>query len=523
MEFEHEMTYFRLLAREEASSFHSRYEEGLADVEKNLGKEYQMVIDGKRVSSGKFFEDSSPIDTRIIVARFPLAREEHVSQAVDAAKRAFMHWSRMDYRDRVSILRKAADMMSNSKYDLAALITYENGKNRYEAMADVDEAIDFMRYYAYEMERNDGYTRVMKSAYPDERCYSIMKPYGVFAVIAPFNFPLAITAGMCSGALVTGNTVVLKPASDTPLTALRFFEILEEAGLPNGVLNLLTGSGSTVGNALIASRDVDGIVFTGSKDVGLSIYAKANSSRPRPVITEMGGKNPTIVTASASISKAVEGVARAAFGYSGQKCSACSRVYVHSSIYEEFVSRLVKFTSTLKVGNPIERDTFVGPLINKAAYDKYAMYSSIASKDGRILMGGRQVTDGIFKYGYYVEPTIVDNLASHSPILREELFLPFLAVASYDRLDDAIAMCNDSEYGLTAGIYSNDEDEVRYFLDRIEAGVVYVNRGRSATTGAMVGSQPFVGWKMSGISGKGTGSIYYLPLFMREQSQTICS
>ncbi|MFN4337074.1 MAG: aldehyde dehydrogenase family protein [Candidatus Nitrosocaldus sp.] len=523
MEFEHELTYFRLLAREEASIFHAKYEESIAEVEKDeLAREYPMVIDGKRVTSTTLFQDISPIDTRIVVARFPLGDEEHVSQAINAAKGAFMHWSRMDYKDRVGIFKKAADIMSKSKYELAALITYENGKNRYEAMADVDEAIDFMRYYAYEMERNDGYIKAMKSAYPDERCYSVMKPYGVFAVIAPFNFPLAITTGMCSGALMTGNTVVLKPASDTPLIALRFCEILEQAGLPSGVLNLVTGSGSTVGDALISSKDVDGIVFTGSKDVGLSIYAKANTPRPRPVITEMGGKNPTIVTASASIGKAVEGVARAAFGYSGQKCSACSRVYLHSSIYEEFISRLVEFTSTLRVGNPIERDTFIGPLINKAAYEKYARYASMAGKDGRILVGGKQVVDGMLRYGYYVEPTIVDNLDSTHTILREELFLPFLAVARYDSLDDAIAMCNDSEYGLTAGIYSNDEDEVRYFLDRIEAGVVYVNRARSATTGAMVGSQPFVGWKMSGISGKGTGSLYYLPLFMREQSQTIC-
>ncbi|MCS7141230.1 MAG: aldehyde dehydrogenase family protein [Candidatus Nitrosocaldus sp.] len=523
MEFEHELTYFRLLAREEASTFHARYEEGLAVVKDELGMDHHMIIDGKRVTSVRLFQDVSPIDTSILVARFPLADVEHIAQAIGAARRAFRDWRRMDYRDRVNILRRAADIMSSSKYELAALITYENGKNRYEAMADVDEAIDFMRYYAYEMERNDGYTRAMKSAYPDERCYSVMKPYGVFGVIAPFNFPLALTAGMCSGALVTGNTVVLKPASDTPLTALRFCEVLEEAGLPDGVLNMVTGSGSTVGDALVASRDVDGIVFTGSKEVGLSIFAKATSSRPRPVITEMGGKNPTIVTPSASIGKAAEGVARAAFGYSGQKCSACSRVYVHSSVYDEFVSRLVGFTSTLRVGNPIERDVFMGPLINKAAYDKYEHYVRIAGRDGRILAGGRQLTDGMLKHGYYVEPVIVDNLGSRHTILTEELFLPFLAVIRYDTLDDAIAMCNESEYGLTAGLYSNDEDEIRQFLDRMEAGVLYVNRARSATTGAMVGSQPFVGWKMSGISGKGTGSIHYLPLFMREQSQTICS
>jgi 1-pyrroline-5-carboxylate dehydrogenase len=521
--FEHELTYFKLLAREEHELFHEKYEESIASIQKELGKDYPMLIGNKEVTSDHLFNDISPIDTRITVARFPSAMQEHVIQAVKEAKSAFKEWSRLDYKERVRIVRRAADIMSNSKYELAALLTYENGKNRYEAMADVDEAIDFMRYYAEEMEVNEGYTRVMKSAYPDEICYSVMKPYGVFAVISPFNFPLAITTGMCTAALITGNTVVLKPASDTPLSAFKLCKIMYEAGLPYGALNLVTGSGSIIGNALVASDDVDGIAFTGSKEVGLSIYYTSNAKRPKPVIAEMGGKNPTIVSASADVRKAAEGVARAAFGYSGQKCSACSRVYVHRSIYDRFISELIDYTSTLKVGNPIEKDTFLGPLINKAAYEKYAKYSSIASKECKVLYGAEYVTSNDLKYGYYVKPTIVSDVPKGHEILREELFLPFLAVIVYDEFSDALAMCNDSIYALTAGIYSKNKDEIAAFLDGIEAGVVYVNRSRSATTGAMVGSQPFVGWKYSGISGKGTGSKYYLPLFMREQSQTICS
>ncbi len=520
--FEHELTYFRLLAREEHELFHERYDDSIAVIQKELGKDYPMLIDGKEITSN-LFEDLSPIDTRIVVARFPYAREEHVTQAIKAAEHTFNEWSRVDYRERVRIVRRAADMMSKSKYELAALLTYENGKNRYEAMADVDEAIDFMRYYAEEMEVNEGYTRVMKSAYPDEVCYSVMKPYGVFAVIAPFNFPIAITTGMCIAALITGNTVVLKPASDTPLSAFRLCKIMHDGGIPYGALNLITGSGSSVGNTLIARDDIEGVVFTGSKEVGLSIYYTSNAKRPRPVIAEMGGKNPTIVAASADVRKAAEGVARAAFGYSGQKCSACSRVYVHRSVYEPFVSMLIDYTSSLKVGNPVERDAFLGPLINKAAYEKYGRYASIAARECKILYGAEYVTSDDLKYGYYVKPTVVSDIPTGHEILKEELFLPFLAVIPYESFEDALAMCNDSIYALTAGIYSNDKQEIQGFLDGIEAGVVYVNRARSATTGAMVGSQAFVGWKYSGISGKGTGSKYYLPLFMREQSQTICS
>jgi 1-pyrroline-5-carboxylate dehydrogenase len=521
--FEHELTYFRLLAREEDELFHEKYEASVSYISKELGKEYPMLIGGREVTTTKLFDDVSPIDTRITVARFPYANEEHVTQAIDKAKDAFKEWSRVDYKDRVRILRKAADIMSNSKYDLAALLTYENGKNRYEAIADIDEAIDFMRYYAAEMDSNEGYTTRMKSAYPDEICYSVMKPYGVFAVISPFNFPIAITTGMCSAALVTGNTVVLKPASDTPLSAFMICKMMYDAGLPESVLNLVTGSGSTVGNALVASDDVDGIVFTGSKEVGLNIYYTGNAKRPKPIIMEMGGKNPTIVSSKADIRKAVEGVARAAFGYSGQKCSACSRVYVHRDVYDEFISRLVEYTSKLKVGNPIDRDTFMGPLINRSAYDKYSRYADMVSRECRVLYGAEEVTDGDMRYGYYVKPTIVTDIPLGHEILREELFLPLLAVVEYSELTEALKMCNDSIYALTAGIYSNDESEVRAFLDGIEVGVVYVNRGRSATTGAMVGSQPFVGWKYSGTSGKGTGSKYYLQLFMREQSQTICA
>lgn len=521
--FENESTWFKTLMQKGEEDFRARYEDAVLRVKEELGKTYPMIIDGKRINADGVFPVLSPIDIRIVVAHFQSGKAEHALTAIGAAKNAFKHWSMTDYKERIKIFRKAADIMSNKKYELSALLTFENGKNRYESVADVDEAIDFLRYYSEQMEVNNGFVKPTKSAYPDEKGRSVMKPYGVWAVIAPFNFPMALTDGMCAGAIITGNTVVLKPASDTPLTAYKFCEILEEAGLTSGVINFITGSGSVVGKALIESDDVDGIVFTGSREVGLSIYRQANAKRPKPVITEMGGKNPALVTKNADLDKAVDGVMRAAFSYSGQKCSACSRVYVHENLRDEFVDRLVKRTKELVVGNPLNKDTYMGPVINESAYEKYKKHIEVARKDGKILVGGNVVTDGELKHGYYVQPTIVDKLPKEHIMFKEELFVPILTIADYKEFDEAIKLCNGVDYGLTAGIFSNDQNEIKEFLEKIEAGVVYVNRARSATTGAMVGCQPFVGWKYSGISGKGTGSEYYLTLFMREQSQTVCT
>ncbi|MEE8132694.1 MAG: aldehyde dehydrogenase family protein [Nitrososphaerales archaeon] len=520
--FDNESTLFSMLMNKREEAFDVKYEDAVLMVKEELGKTYPMIIDGKPVTTGGIFAVLSPIDTRVIVAHFPIGKEEHTKDAITAARKAFQEWSRTSYSERVKIFRDAAGIMSQRKYELSALLSFENGKNRYEAIGDVDEAIDFMRYYAEQMELNNGFLKQMKSAYPDEKNKSVMKPYGVWAVISPFNFPMAITDGMCTGAIITGNTVVLKPASDTPLTSYKFCKILEEAGLPAGVINFVTGSGNIVGQTLVESDDIDGIIFTGSKEVGLGIYRTANSRRLKPVIMEMGSKNTVLVTKNADLNKAVDGVLKAAFGYSGQKCSACSRLYVHESLKEEFTNRLAKRTSELTIGNPLNKNNFIGPLINERAYEKYKKYCDIARKDGKILTGGNFVTDDELNYGYYVQPTIVDKLPKDHTFFKEEMFVPILCVVDYKELDEAIKLCNDVDFGLTAGIFSNDQNEVKEFLDRVEVGVVYVNRVRSATTGAMVGCQPFVGWKNSGISGKGAGSEYYLTLFMKEQSQTIC-
>jgi 1-pyrroline-5-carboxylate dehydrogenase len=515
---EHTLHKFMVSKGEEA--FHNRYEEAIENIKSEFGRRYTMIIDDKNVKSSETFVHTSPMDTRIVLAYFPSGTAKHTRNAIKAAKEAFESWGKTDYNKRIELCRNAVDIMVRRKFELAAWISYENGKNRYEAIGDIDEAIDFIRYYSEQMEKNNGFIVQTKSAYPNEKSKSVMKPYGVWGVISPFNFPAAILVGMSIGALITGNTIVLKPSSDAPIIGYKFAEIMKEAGLPAGVLNFITGSGSKIGKTIVGSEDVAGIVFTGSREIGYKITKEFSKVKPRLVIAELGGKNPVIVTENADLDKAIEGILKAAFGYSGQKCSACSRVYVQKSIKDKFVERLVERTKTLSIGNPLESNIFIGPLINSTAYKNYQKYTELAFRDGTVLIGGSTKRNGDFKYGYYVEPTIVDSLPKNHRLFREELFMPILCLADYDQFDEALGLCNQPEYGLTAGIYSNKKQEVERFLDNIEAGVVYVNRDISATTGAIVGSQSFGGWKDSGTTGKGAGGPYYLTQFMREQSQT---
>lgn len=521
--FENEHTLRRFLAEKAEGQFHDRYERALEAARSEFGKKYSMVIGGKQVLTAKTAPHASPIDTRVVLGHMPVGTAAHARQAIASAKKAFEEegWGKSHWQERVKIFRKAADLMSERKFELAAWVSYENGKNRYEAIGDVDEAIDFVRYYAEEVERNNGFEAPMKSAQPNEKSKSVMKPYGVWGVIAPFNFPAAILTGMTTAALVTGNTVVVKPSSDAPITAFQIIQIFQEAGLPDGALNMIFGPGGTVGAEIVKSKDVSGIVFTGSRDVGYSMGRQFSSKKPRPLIAELGGKNPAIITETADLGKAVDGVLKAAFGYSGQKCSACSRVFVHKKVKDEFLRRLVEKTEGLPVGNPLEQNTFMGPVVNEGAYKKYQQYARLAGRDGKVLAGGHVRKDGELKHGYYVAPTIVTGLPKKHRLFMEEMFVPILCVTDYEEFDDALRMANDVDYGLTAGIFTGNQGEVKKFLDHIEAGVVYVNRQASATTGAMVGCQPFGGWKDSGTTGKNTGGPHYLTQFMREQSQTI--
>ncbi|HZD36644.1 MAG TPA: aldehyde dehydrogenase family protein [Nitrososphaeraceae archaeon] len=520
IKFENEDTFGKFQGSGKEHDFHKKYEEAVKMARSQFGKKYTMLIDGRQVSSTKWFAHTSPIDTRLELGYFPRGELRHVQKAIGAANKAFENWRQTKYEDRVRIFRIAADSMAERKFELSAWITFENGKNRYEASADVDAAIDFISYYSLQMEQNDGFIVQTNSAYAEERSKSVMKPYGVWGIISPFNFPAALAVGMCTGALITGNTAVLKTASDTPLIGYIFTEIMKQSGLPDGALNFITGSGRTVGKAIIESKDVAGIAFTGSKEVGDTIISGSRKAKSRVITAELGGKNPAVVTETADINKAVEGIVKGAFSYSGQKCSATSRVYVDKKIKHEFTKKLVQKTKSLSIGDPVNPKTMVGPLINSNAYAKYKRFSKLAFHDGNVLTGGKVKNDGEFSHGYYVEPTIVDGLSKSSLLLREELFVPILCVIEYESFGKALEQCNETQYGLTAGIYSSNRKEIEAFFDSIEAGVVYANRSRGATTGAMVSCQSFGGWKASGTSGKGTGGPYYLTQFLREQSQT---
>ena len=520
MEFTNERTWLTAVESGRHEEFHSRYESAVYKVREVFGDAHPIHIGDAAVRVRQTFEDRSPGDLRILLGRFALGTREHAKRAIAAARDAYPAWSRSDHIDRVRVMARAADLMSDVKWELAALMSFENGKARHEAVADVDEAIDFLRYYSQQVVDHRGYDREMGRSVKDERARSVLRPYGVWAVISPFNFPLAIATGMTAGALITGNTVVLKPASDTPFLALRLYEILREAGLPPGVLNCVTGPGSTVGATLTASDDVAGLAFTGSRDVGMAAFRRFTATRPRPIVNEMGGKNPTIVTASADLNAAAEGVVRAAFGFGGQKCSATSRVLVDRRVQADFLERLVERTDQIVIGPPEDRDVFLGPVINRDAYGKFQRLAALAKRDGKVLTGGAVRTEGILKHGFYAEPTIVDRLPQTHRLVREELFLPILAVLPFRTFDDALAIANSTEYGLCAGIFSDDEREVREFFDRIEAGVTYANRRQGSTTGAVGGCQPFGGWKMSSVTFKGAGGPYYLPQFCREQART---
>ncbi len=487
-----------------------------------LGATYPMIIGGEERGAAETFDDRSPIDTDLVVARFPVGTRQDVRDAIDAARAAYPAWRDTPWRDRLAILRRAADLISERQFDYAALMALEVGKNRLEALGDVEETADLLRYYGDEFEKADGFVKPLGSLSPIERTRSVLRPYGVFGVISPFNFPMALAGGPAGGAMIAGNTVVLKPSSDAPLMGWKFGEALRDAGLPDGVFNLVTGPGETVGAELQENPGVDGMVFTGSYEVGMKLYRSFTKDYPRPIITEMGGKNPAIVTRNADLDEAAEGVMRSAFGYDGQKCSANSRVYVEKPVAREFVDRLVARTRDITVGDPTHREIWMGPVINQRALDTFQhAVDDAKAAGGTIEVGGDVLRDGGTERGFYPTPTVVTGLPLEHRLFRDELFVPFLVIGEVDSLDQALEEANASEYGLTAGIFSHDDSEVRRFLDTIQAGVVYVNRRAGATTGAWPGIQSFGGWKGSGSSGKSGLGPYYVQQFLREQSQTV--
>ena len=497
---------------------HVYFEEDVAELKNNLGKSYPMYINGQWVDSENAFENRSPINTDWLLGNFAQASTGHVNQAMAAAKAAYPAWRDTPWQERTALLNKVADLISERLFEISAAVSMEIGKNRLEAIGDVEESADLIRYCADAMENNQGFDRRLLSESDQHFNRSVLKPYGVWAVIGPFNFPAALTGGPTGAALIAGNTVVLKPAAEGSLTACMIAKCIEDAGVPAGVFNLVLG-GDEPGMALAAHPDLAGLTFTGSYDVGMSIIKDFSTAAGyfRPVIAEMGGKNPTIVTANADLDKAALGVMRSAFGLTGQKCSACSRVYVDAAVKDAFLEKLIDLTSIVAIGDPTDADTYMGPIISETAYQAYQRYISEMDA-GKILTGGETLAIG---KGYFVAPTVVSDLPDDHRLWQHEMFAPIVAVRGVDSPDEAMRLANNVALGLTAGFYSEDPAEVDWFLDNMQAGVLYVNRATGATTGAWPGYQSFGGWKGSTGSGKAAGSWYYLQQYMREQSHTI--
>jgi 1-pyrroline-5-carboxylate dehydrogenase len=514
------ITYATLRADNE--QLHREYEAGLAEAKKLLDGHHRNVVDGSERDGEGESTVRSPIDRDIVLGHFAIGTRQDVRDAVAAARRAQPAWFALGWEKRLEILKRAAELISQRQMVYGGLMAIEVGKNRLEALGEVEEAADLIRYYAKTAEDNDFYDHPLDSlGDPAVHTRSILRPHGVFAVISPFNFPMALAAGPTGAALMAGNTVVFKPSSAAPISGVKLVEAYRDAGVPDGVINLVMGPGETVGAELRENPGIDGIVFTGSYEVGFDLYHTFSSRYPKPTIVEMGGKNPAVVSRHADLEEAAEGIMRSAFGFGGQKCSANSRVYVEKPVHDELVRLLVEKTEAITIGDPLLRENWLGPIVDQRAVDRHQGAVAEARRDGRVFTGGERLSDRGMDRGFYVVPTVVGDLPSDHRLFRDELFAPLTAVHAVDSFDDALRLANDSVYGLTAGVYSEDKDEVQKFLDTAEAGVLYVNRRAGATTGAWPGVQAFGGWKGSGSTGKAGLSMYYVAQFLREQSHTV--
>ena len=516
------LTYATMFNPPEA--MHERFEVAMATVRAGLGGRHGLFIDGADRDPSHHAARVSPIDSDLHLGDFALASAADVEAAMAAAQAAFPAWRATPVAERARLVRRVGDVMEERVYEIAAALTLEVGKNRMEALGESQETVDFFRHYADDFERAGGYDRVL----PDDPLDGInshnrsaMRPYGVWAVIAPFNFPLALAGGPAAAALVTGNTVVVKCASDTPWAGRLLADSVRDAGLPPGVFNYLSGSGVDVGAAMVSDPRTAGITFTGSVPVGMELVrTMAGGTYPRPCIAEMGGKNACIVTADADLDRAATGIVRSAYGMGGQKCSALSRLYVDETVADALIDKLQQQIAAIRIGDPCKREYWLGPVVNRRAYDAYAAYvAQLLDEGASFLAGGRQLTDDELARGYYVEPVLAEAPVSH-PLWKHEMFLPVLMLHRVSGRDEAMRLANDSDMGLTAGIYGSEAD-VAWFHDNIEAGVTYANRAQGATTGAWPGYQPFGGWKGSGSTGKAIASFYYLAQYMREQSRTV--
>jgi 1-pyrroline-5-carboxylate dehydrogenase len=477
-----------------------------------LEREYPLVIGGERIkTAGRTFDSINPAKKTEVVGRFQKATEELARRAVETADETFKTWSQTLPEERARLLFLVSEILRERRHELSAWMIFEVGKTWAEADGDTAEAIDFCEFYAREMLRYAAPQPVVKLEGEENRLQYI--PLGVGVVIPPWNFPLAIMAGMTCASFVTGNTVVLKPSSDAPTIAYKFFEILEEAGVPAGVVNFMTGSGAEVGDVVVDHPRTRYVAFTGSKEIGLRINERAAKHQEgqiwiKRVVAEMGGKDAIIVDADTDLDEAATGVVQSAFGFQGQKCSACSRAIIHADVYEPMLDKIAERTEKLKLGDPTDGATSLSAVINQKAFKTISEYIEKGTADGgRVIAGGG--TDG--EQGFYVEPTVIADVKPGDRIEQEEIFGPVLAVIKAADFDDALKIANDTEYGLTGAVYTNDPEKLERAKREFHVGNLYLNR---KCTGALVGVHPFGGFNMSGTDSK-AGGRDYLGLFMQ--------
>ncbi len=487
-----------------------RMKEAVEEVGKELGREYPLVIGGERIKTKDKLTSHNPAQKDQVVGVFSKGTAELADRAIRTAEEAFKRWSHTKAEDRAQLLLKAGKAIRERKYYYAAWMVYEVGKSWPEADADVAETIDFCEFYSREMLRLDKPTPL--TPVPGEKNYLRYIPLGVGVVIPPWNFPMAIMAGMTLASIVTGNTVVLKPSSDSPTIAYKFFEVLEAAGMPSAVVNFLPGPGATVGDALVTHPRTRYVAFTGSKDVGLRINELAAKHQPgqvwvKRVVAEMGGKDSIVVDSETDLDAAAAGVTQSAFGFQGQKCSACSRAIVVEKVYDAFLEKLKERVEQIKVGSPADPSTSMGPVINAGARKSILEYIEAGKKEGRLLTGGGEGSGS----GYFIEPTVIADVPPAARIAQEEIFGPVLAVIKAKNFDQALDVANNTEYGLTGAVFTKNRLKLDKAAEHFHVGNLYFNR---KCTGALVGAHPFGGFNMSGTDSKSGGHDYLL-LFLQ--------
>lgn len=489
------------------------YKDGLALVESYLGQDYPLIIGGERITTDAKIESYNPANHSQLVGRVSKATQQHAEKAMQIADETFKTWKKVDPQSRADVLFKAATIIRRRRYEFNALLTKEAGKTWVEADVETAECIDFLEYYGRQMlEMKDG--RPVESRKDEYNRYDYI-PLGVGVVISPWNFPFAIMGGTTAAAIVTGNTVLLKPASTTPVVAYKFVEVLEEAGLPAGVVNYIPGSGAEVGDYLVDHPRTRFISFTGSRDVGLRINKRASVLNEgqiwlKRVIAEMGGKDTIVVDKEADLELAAQSIVKSAFGFSGQKCSACSRAVIVEDVYDDVVARVTELTKALTIGSPEDHTNFVGSVIDAAAYKKITEYIEIGKGEGKLVAGGT-ADDAT---GYFVHPTVFADVAADARIMKEEIFGPVLAIAKAKDFKEAIDIANNTEYGLTGAVITTNRAHLEYAREEFHVGNLYFNRG---CTGAIVGYQPFGGFNMSGTDSK-AGGPDYLTLHMQAKT-----